>query len=422
MGLLGWFILTSVALLISIVYMSVKMVPQSLKYTVERFGKYSKTLEPGLGFLVPFADRISYKIDIREQVLDIPAQEVITMDNARISVDAVAYYRVFDAQKAAYEVSNYPAAVRHIVIANVRAGMGSLPLENLLSSRDDLAKSMLEIAEKETASWGVKITNIRITDISPPPDLQDAMAQELISLREKKAHITVAEGDREAMLLRAKGEKEAMILKAEGDKIASELASEAFHTDEIQRAIARFESAGYDSKARELMAKAEANAIHWNSQAMLKGDGQAVNYFVAQQYIKALEKMAAADNQRLIMMPLEASNLIGALGGITELLKNAPDNPNASKIAPFFKGGDGPPYSTPTPTTHSEDKRTYDRHEHKHATHEHEKHEHGTHEHDTPGDTGEPDTGHPDSGHDEAQTGKPEKSNHSNKADDTQKS
>jgi regulator of protease activity HflC (stomatin/prohibitin superfamily) len=318
------FVFALLAMVISVTMLSVKSVPQGLRFVVERFGKYNKTLEPGLRIILPMIDHIAYRIDMREQIMDIDAQEIITQDNARVEVDGVAYFQVIDAVKAAYEIEDFKVAVRNIVIANIRSGMGSMNLDDLSSKRDEVSESMLKDANRETMDWGVRIKNIRITDIAPPKDLLDAMAKQMIAEREKRATIIQAEGDKTAAISRAEGEKQAQILRAEGER-----------ETELLQAEARRDAAEYDARARELIAKAEANAILWNSQAIAKGGPHAVNYFIAQQYMEVLGKLAAAENQKVIMMPLEASHMIGALSGIAELTRQtptyftAPPNPGA---------------------------------------------------------------------------------------------
>jgi regulator of protease activity HflC (stomatin/prohibitin superfamily) len=329
------FIFALLAMVISVTILSVKRVPQGMRFVVERFGKYNRTLEPGLRIIMPMMDYISHRIDMREQIMDVPAQEIITQDNARVSVDGVAYFQVIDAVKAAYEIEDYKAAARNIIIANIRSGMGSMNLDDLSSKRDEVSESMLKDANRETMDWGIRIKNIRITDITPPRDLVDAMAKQMIAEREKRAIIIQAEGEKTAAIRRAEGEKESQILRAQGDQ-----------AKEVLQAEARHDAAEYDARARELLAKAEANAILWNSQAIEKGNTHALNYFIAQQYMEVLGKLAAADNQKVIMMPLESSHMIGALGGIAELARQI----NPGIAATMSTNEIAPPHASPTNT------------------------------------------------------------------------
>ncbi len=301
---MGTFAVVVLAFAILMVFMSVKSVPQGMEYTVERFGRYTNTLTPGLNIIVPIIDRIGNKLNMMEQVLDVPSQEVITKDNAMVTVDGVVFFQVMDAPKASYEVNNLQHAILNLVMTNIRTVMGSMDLDELLSRRDDINVRLLSVVDDATTPWGVKVTRIEIKDIAPPRDLVDAMARQMKAEREKRASILEAEGLRQAEILRAEGEKQGAILDAEGRK----------------------EAAFRDAEARERLAEAEANATAMVSEAIAKGDVQAINYFVAQKYVESLKDVATADNSKLILMPLEASNVIGALGGITELAKEAMAN------------------------------------------------------------------------------------------------
>jgi regulator of protease activity HflC (stomatin/prohibitin superfamily) len=295
----GIFVIVLVVAVIIIGFMAVVAVNQGTNYTVERFGKYTHTLSPGLGIILPVVDRIGAKLNMMEQVLDVPTQEVITRDNAMVSVDGVVFYQVLDAAKAAYEVSNLEHAIINLTMTNIRTVMGSMDLDELLSKRDAINQRLLLIVDDATTPWGVKVTRIEIKDIAPPRDLVDSMARQMKAEREKRANILDAEGHRQAEILRAEGEKQGAILEAEG----------------------RREAAFRDAEARERLAQAEAKATQMVSQAISSGDIQAINYFVAQKYVEAIKDIASADNQKVIFMPLEASSLIGTLGGIGELAK-----------------------------------------------------------------------------------------------------
>jgi len=283
------------------VFMSVKSVPQGMEYTVERFGKYTATLTPGLNIIMPIIDRIGRKLNMMEQVLDVPSQEVITKDNAMVRVDGVIFYQIMDAAKAAYEVNFLDVAIINLVMTNIRTVMGSMDLDELLSRRDEINARLLNVVDEATSPWGIKVTRIEIKDIAPPKDLVDSMARQMKAEREKRAQILEAEGLRQAEILKAEGLKQGAILDAEGRK----------------------EAAFRDAEARERLAEAEARATMMVSEAISKGDVQAINYFVAQKYIESLKDVASANNSKLIFMPLEASSVIGALGGIGELAKEA---------------------------------------------------------------------------------------------------
>ena len=295
------FVIAVVVLAVVIVGMGLKTVPQGHEYTVERFGRYTRTLSPGLHVIVPFVDRIGAAMNMMETVLDVPSQEVITKDNAVVQVDGVVFYQVLDAARAAYEVRQLELAILNLTTTNVRTVMGSLDLDELLSQRDQINARLLTVVDDATTPWGVKVTRIEIKDISPPRDLVDAMARQMKAEREKRAAILEAEGLRQAAILKAEGEKQATILSAEGEK----------------------EAAFREAEARERLAEAEAKATQVVSQAIAKGDVNAINYFVAQKYTEALQSIATAENQKLILMPLEASSLIGSIGGIAELTKSA---------------------------------------------------------------------------------------------------
>ncbi|WP_374443665.1 SPFH domain-containing protein [Stella sp.] len=295
------FVLVVLVLAILLVVMGVKSVPQGREYTVERFGRYTRTLKPGLNLIVPFVDRVGAKLSMMETVLDVPQQDVITRDNALVTVDGVVFFQVLDAARAAYEVSHLENAILNLTMTNVRTVMGSMDLDELLSQRDKINAQLLVVVDEATTSWGVKVTRIEIKDISPPRDLVDSMGRQMKAERDKRAAVLEAEGLRQAAILRAEGEKQATILAAEG----------------------RREAAFRDAEAREREAEAEARATAAVSQAIAAGSLQAVNYFVAQRYIQALEKLASAPNQKVLMLPVEAANVIGAIGGVADLAREA---------------------------------------------------------------------------------------------------
>jgi len=301
MGGFGLFVTVLFIFAILMVFMSVKSVPQGMEYTVERFGKYITTLSPGLNIIMPIIDRIGRKLNMMEQVLDVPSQEVITKDNAMVRVDGVVFYQIMDAAKAAYEITYLDMAIINLVMTNIRTVMGSMDLDELLSRRDEINARLLNVVDEATSPWGIKVTRIEIKDIAPPKDLVDSMARQMKAEREKRAQILEAEGMRQAEILKAEGLKQGAILDAEGRK----------------------EAAFRDAEARERLAEAEARATLVVSEAIAKGDVQAINNFVAQKYIESLKAVASANNSKLIFMPLEASSVIGALGGIGELAKEA---------------------------------------------------------------------------------------------------
>lgn len=298
-------VLSIIFLLLAIitVFKGIKFVPQGNEYTVERFGRYTKSLRPGLNIIIPYVDSVGAKMNMMEQVLDVPSQEVITKDNAMVKVDGVVFYQVLDAAKAAYEVRGLEYAILNLIMTNIRTVMGSMDLDELLSRRDDINARLLLVVDEATTPWGVKVTRIEIKDIAPPRDLVEAMARQMKAERDKRAAILEAEGARQSEILRAEGEKQAAILEAEG----------------------RREAAFRDAEARERSAEAEARATVMVSEAIGKGDIQAINYFVALKYVEALRDLATSPNQKLFFMPVEASNMIGALGGVAEIAKNAFD-------------------------------------------------------------------------------------------------
>ena len=300
-------------LLVVVILSMIRMVPQGYNYTVERFGRYDRTLLPGLNLLWPFVDQIGHKMNMMEQVLDVPTQEVITKDNATCAVDGVTFFQVLDAAKAAYEITGLENAIQNITMTNLRTVMGSMDLDELLSKRDEINTRILHVVDDAVAPWGVKMTRIEIKDIEPPADLVEAMGRQMKAERVKRAQILEAEGAKQSAVLRAEGEKEAQILEAEGMK----------------------EAAFREAEAREREAQAEAEATRVVSEAIGAGNSQAINYFVAQKYTEALQTIGSAPNQKVIMMPMEATSLIGSLGGIGEIAKDV-----------FGDGGDDKPRQT----------------------------------------------------------------------------
>ena len=291
------------------VFKSVKVVPQGFEYTVERFGKYRRTLAPGLAFIVPYFDRVSNKVNMKERVLDVPSQEVITKDNAVVRVDGVVFYQVLDPVKSSYNVNNLQRATLNLTMTNIRTVLGSMDLDESLSKRDKINAELLQVVDEATSPWGVKVTRIEIKDIAPPQDLVDSMARQMKAERDKRAEILNAEGFKQAEILKAEGEKQSAILEADG----------------------RLEAARRDAAARVALAKAEANATTLVSDAISKGDIQAVNYFVANKYVEALTTIGAADNQKIVMLPLEASSLIGSISGIADIAKSALSNSDSGR-------------------------------------------------------------------------------------------
>jgi regulator of protease activity HflC (stomatin/prohibitin superfamily) len=295
------FVIALLVLFVAVVAAGVKIVPQGYNYTVERFGRYTRSLRPGLTIIIPFIDRIGRKINMMEQVVDVPSQEVITRDNAMVRVDGVAFFQVLDAAQASYEVTNLNIAILQLTMTNIRTVMGSMDLDKLLSERDEINHRLLKVVDDATHNWGVKVTRIEIKDIEPPRDLVDSMARQMKAERDKRAAILVAEGERQAAILTAEGAKQAQILAAEG----------------------RREAAYRDAEAREREAEAEAKATQVVSDAISKGNVQAINYFVANNYIGALKALAEAKNQKVLILPLEASSVIGAIAGVGEIAREA---------------------------------------------------------------------------------------------------
>jgi regulator of protease activity HflC (stomatin/prohibitin superfamily) len=293
------FAIALLVLAVVLVLKGVQVVPQGWEYTVERFGRYTGTLQPGLHLIIPFIDVVGTKMNMMEQVLNVPSQEVITKDNAMVRVDGVVFFQVLDAARAAYEVAQMQQAITNLTMTNIRTVMGSMDMDELLSKRDEINARLLAVVDQATTPWGVKITRIEIMEIAPPADLVDAMAQQMKAERLKRAAILEAEGQRQSQILKAEGEKQAAILEAEGRK----------------------EAAFRDAEARERLALAEAKATSMVSEAIAKGDINAINYFVAQRYVDALQQIGTAPNEKLVLMPLEAGGVIGAIAGVADLLR-----------------------------------------------------------------------------------------------------
>ena len=286
-------------LVIIVLFMTVKTVSQGMEYTVERFGRYTRTLKPGLSILMPFIDKIGYKMNMRERVIDIPSQDVITKDNAMVTADAVVFIQVIDARQAAYEVNNLDNAIKNLCLTNVRTVVGAMDMDEVLSQRDVINAQLLGVIDAATDPWGIKVTRIEIKDLSPPHDITQAMNKQMIAEREKRADILTAEGSKQSAILMAEGEKAAAVREAEGRK----------------------EAAFLDAEAREREALAEAKATEMVSTAIAKGDVNAINYFVAQDYVAAFKALATSPNQSTVIVPAELSALAGTVGGLSALLE-----------------------------------------------------------------------------------------------------
>jgi regulator of protease activity HflC (stomatin/prohibitin superfamily) len=294
---LGGFDIVVIALVVFVIlvlFAGIKTVPQGYQYTVERFGRYTRTLEPGLNIITPFIERVGARMNVMEQVLNVPTQEVITKDNASVAADAVSFYQILNAAQAAYQVSNLENAILNLTMTNIRSVMGSMDLDELLSNRDAINDRLLRVVDDAVRPWGIKVTRVEIKDIQPPRDLVDAMARQMKAEREKRAQVLEAEGSRNAQILRAEGAKQSAILQAEGQR----------------------EAAFRNAEARERLAEAEAKATKMVSEAIAAGDVQAINYFVAQKYTEALTAIGSASNSKVVLMPIEASAILGSLSGI----------------------------------------------------------------------------------------------------------
>jgi len=298
MDLTGITTIALVAMIVFVVMKTVRIIPQGMEWTLENFGRYSRTIKPGLAFVVPFYQRISNKMDMRERVIDIPSQDVITKDNVMVTADAVVFIQVIDARMATYEVSNLENAIQNLCLTNVRTVVGSMDLDEVLSKRDQINAQLLAVIDQATDTWGTKVTRIEIKDLSPPHDITQAMNKQMKAEREKRSDILIAEGMKQSSILKAEGEKEAAIREAEGRK----------------------EAAYLDAEAREREAQAEAKATEMVSTAIARGDVNAINYFVAQEYVKAFGELAKSPNQKTVIVPAELSGLAATVGGVTALL------------------------------------------------------------------------------------------------------
>ena len=308
-GVIGILVfLLLVVLAIIIILRIVRIVPQGFNWTIERFGRYTHIANPGLNIVIPIVQRVGRKINMMEQVLDVPPQDVISSDNASVNTDAVCFFQVLDAAKAAYQVNELETAMRNLVMTNIRAVLGSMDLDEMLSNRDRINAQLLTKVDEATDPWGVKVTRVEIKDVSPPSDLVASMAKQMKAEREKRALVLEAEGEREAAIQVAEGQKQAEILKAEGE----------------------LEAARREAEARERLAQAEAEATKVVSDAIATGEAQAINYFVAQKYVDALGDLAKSNNNKIMMIPLEAASIIGAISGIGELTKAIGVNPSSS--------------------------------------------------------------------------------------------
>jgi regulator of protease activity HflC (stomatin/prohibitin superfamily) len=294
-----------VVLVVLYLIRSVRIVPQGYEHTVERFGRYTVTLKPGLNLIVPFIDAVGNKINMMESVLEVPSQDIITKDNAVVNVDGVIFYQILDAAKAAYEVTNLKIAILNLTMTNIRTVMGSMDLDELLSCREKINARLLTVIDEATNPWGTKVTRIEIKDIRPPKDLIDSMGRQMKAEREKRASILEAEGQRQSEILRADGDKQAAILQAEG----------------------KLEANRRQADGRERLAEAEANATRSMAEAIRTSGPTPLQYFIAERYVQAFKELATADNQKVIMLPFEASNMLGSLQGIRELLSATDDKP-----------------------------------------------------------------------------------------------
>ena len=324
------FLAAFVVLAIVIVFSAVKAVPQGREYTVERFGRFTRTLKPGLTLIVPIVDRIGRKLSMMEELLEIPSQDVITRDNAMVTADAIAFYQIVDAAKAAYEVADLRGGISNLCLTNVRTVIGAMDLDEVLSKRDEINERLLRVVDLATTPWGIKVTRIEIKDLSPPADITQAMNRQMKAERERRAVVLEADGEKQAAILRAEGMKQAAILQAEG----------------------RREAAYRDAEAREREAEAEAKATSVVSEAISGGNVNAVNYFLGLKYVEAFRTLAAAPNQKFVVVPMETAGILGSLAGIAEMTRETiggvvlPPTPRGGGAVPRAGGasaGGSPP-------------------------------------------------------------------------------
>ena len=313
MSIFGTIGLVAIVLGIMLLFSIVKIVPQGYEYTVENFGRYIRTLKPGIAFLTPFVEAVGRRVNVMERVFDVPSQEVITKDNVVVKVDGIVFTQVMDAALAAYRVDNLDNAITQLAMTNLRTVVGSMELDEVLSQRDAINSRLLNVIDHATSPWGVKVNRIEIKDLKPPHDITDSMARQMKAERERRALIIEADGDKQAAIARAEGSKQSAVLQAEGRK----------------------EAAFRDAEARERSAEAEAKATEMVSQAIAKGDINAINYFVAQKYVEAFGKFADSSNTKTLIMPADMSSLAGMIGGVSELIKtvgnDAPKAPPSAK-------------------------------------------------------------------------------------------
>lgn len=312
------FVLALAFLVLLTLWLGIVIVPQGFEYTVERFGRFRMTLKPGLNLIVPYVDRVRFKVNVQETVLDIPSQVVITRDNATVTVDGVAFYQVIVAEQAAYQVQNLRDAIVNLSLTNTRTAIGSMDLDEVLSKRDEINTRLLSILDSATRPWGTKITRVELKDVRPPEDVVASMSKQLTADRQKRARILEAEGFRQSEILKAEGEKQSQILAAEG----------------------RLEAAKRDAEARERLAQAEAKATSLVSEAVSSGSAQALNYFIAQRYTEALTAIGSSPNSKLVLIPLEAAGIAGSIAGIVDIVREAQSqssSPGGAKPGPWSK-------------------------------------------------------------------------------------
>ncbi len=311
-----------VILVLFVLAKSVVIVRQGYEYTIESFGRFTRTLKPGFHLVIPIVEKIGAKINRMEQVLDVPSQDVITKDNAMVRVDGVLFFQIQNAANAAYQVKDLHSAILNLIMTNIRTVLGSMEIDELLSQRDAINHKLLSVVDEATVPWGVKVTRVEIKDITPPKDLIDSMARQMKAERDKRAAILEAEGVRQSEILKAEGEKQAMILSAEAEKQSVILDAEA-----------KKEAAFREAEARERLANAESMATTVLSDAISKGNAQSLNYFLGQKYIEALQGFANSSNQKLLMLPADFTNVASSLASIAEITKEVIKDKEPAKKA-----------------------------------------------------------------------------------------